>query len=103
MLKKIGHILNSFSSYFFLVKEEQEPEGQKDNQFKQVEQARREWRDAQSRFNQVSDPDLVDHAVYAVEAAERRYIYLIKKAREEGTDLYCRNQAQLNGCLARKE
>lgn len=50
--------------------------------FTLVTQAKQEWQDAKKRFNEVSDPDLVDYAIYALEAAERRYIYLLKKARE---------------------
>ncbi|NMD42185.1 MAG: DUF2508 family protein [Firmicutes bacterium] len=53
-----------------------------------VETARLEWRSARNRFNQISDPDLIDHAIYDLEAAERRYIYLLKKAREEGANIY---------------
>ncbi|VBB06959.1 Hypothetical protein LUCI_2203 [Lucifera butyrica] len=49
-----------------------------------VEQARQEWLSAQSYYNTVSDQDLVDHAVYLMQAAEKKYIYLLKKARREG-------------------
>lgn len=49
-----------------------------------VEQARREWQDAQSYYNAVSDTDLVDHAVYLMQAAEKKYNYLLKQARLQG-------------------
>lgn len=49
-----------------------------------VEQARQEWLNAQNYYNNVCDRDLVDHAVYLTHAAERKYIYLLKKARQEG-------------------
>ncbi|MDR3566365.1 MAG: YaaL family protein [Negativicutes bacterium] len=49
-----------------------------------IEQARREWLNAQNYYNSVSDSDLVDHAVYLMQAAEKKYIYLLKKARREG-------------------
>lgn len=49
-----------------------------------VEQARREWLSAQNYYNSVSDSDLVDHAVYLMQAAEKKYTYLLKKARQEG-------------------
>lgn len=52
--------------------------------FALVEEARREWHVAVSHFNQVTDHDLVDHAVYAMEAAERKYTYLLKEARKNG-------------------
>ena len=49
-----------------------------------IEQARREWHCAQNYYNSVSDTDLVDHAVYLMQAAEKKYTYLLKKARQEG-------------------
>jgi hypothetical protein len=49
-----------------------------------VEKARRELMAAQSFFESVSDPDMVDHAVYTMQAAERKYAYLLKYAREKG-------------------
>ncbi|MCW3489079.1 YaaL family protein [Dethiobacter alkaliphilus] len=52
--------------------------------FDLVEDARQEWQAAMSHFNQVTDPDLVDHAIHAMEAAEKKYTYLLKKARREG-------------------
>lgn len=83
MFRKIGQLVNNFSTYFFPVEEQAFELQQQDDYYKLVEQARREWRDAKLRFEQISDPDLIDHAIYAIEAAEQRYIYLIKKAREE--------------------
>jgi hypothetical protein len=83
VLKKIGEVLTNFSALFF-------PDGdrlserQAEDHFRLVEQARREWQDAKLRFDQICDPDLIDYAIYAIEAAERRYIYLIKQAREGG-------------------
>jgi hypothetical protein len=49
-----------------------------------IEQARQDWLDAQNYYNSVSDSDLVDHAVYMMQAAEKKYTYLLKEARREG-------------------
>lgn len=49
-----------------------------------VEEARKEWLNAQSYYNTVSDQDLIDHAVYLMQAAEKKYIYLLKQARHAG-------------------
>jgi len=49
-----------------------------------VEAARLEWLMAQNYYNTVSDKDLVDHAVYLMQATEKKYMYLLKKARSEG-------------------
>ncbi|HWR44270.1 YaaL family protein [Sporomusa sp.] len=50
----------------------------------QIEQARQEWLSAQNYYNNVSDADLVDHAAYLIQAAEKKYTYLLKRARQEG-------------------
>ncbi|HWR44271.1 YaaL family protein [Sporomusa sp.] len=49
-----------------------------------VDQARRDWLYAQSYYNSVTDSDLIDYAIYLSKACERRYIYLLRKARQEG-------------------
>lgn len=48
-----------------------------------VEEAKKDWQEARAYFNTVTEPELVDHAIYALGAAEKRYVYLLKKAREE--------------------
>ena len=40
------------------------------------------WQAAQNYFDNVADPDLIDFAIYDMEAAKKRYIYMLKKARE---------------------
>ncbi len=52
--------------------------------FDLVDEARQEYRVALSQFNHVSDPDMVDHAIYAMVAAEKKYTYLLKKAYNDG-------------------
>lgn len=86
MLSSLGKLLMNFSALFFPGEEQLSNRGSVDF-LQAVEQARREWQDARDRFNQISDPDLIDHAIYAVEATERRYMYLLKKARERGFNL----------------
>jgi len=48
-----------------------------------VERAHQEWEHTKMLFNEAEDPELVDHAIYAMDAAERKYIYLLKKAQRE--------------------
>lgn len=52
--------------------------------FELVEEARQECQAAMSHFNQVTDPGLVDHAIHVMQAAEHKYTYLLKRARQEG-------------------
>lgn len=64
--------------------EKQSPAIPKEKQFSLIEEAKRDWQAARNYFNAVTDPDLIDHAIYAMEAAEKRYVYLLRRAREDG-------------------
>lgn len=57
---------------------------EEDKMLDNIRSAHEEWRNAESFFQNVTDPDLVDHAIYRVEAARTRYTYLMKQAREMG-------------------
>lgn len=48
-----------------------------------AEGARKEWEDAVSYFDSVSDPLLIDSAIHRVAAAEQRYRYILNAARAE--------------------
>lgn len=54
---------------------------------KTLEEAHREWKLANLYFNTVTDPDLVDHAIFYIGATEKKYIYLLKRARETGINI----------------
>ena len=49
-----------------------------------VTKARQDMYDAENFFDNVTEPELVDHAIYKIEAAKTKYIYLIKQAKEKG-------------------
>lgn len=57
-------------------------ESSKDEAFNNIENAKKEWEDAKNIFENVSQPDLVDYAIYKVEAAEQKYIYLLKQYKD---------------------
>lgn len=48
-----------------------------------TEQAKKQWQLAQAYFENVKDPELVDLAINNLEAAERRYNYLLRQIREQ--------------------
>lgn len=54
----------------------------KQTEIQQINQALLDWKMAVDYFEQVSDPDMVDYAIYSINAAKSRYDYLIKKQRE---------------------
>ncbi len=48
----------------------------------EVRQAYAEWQAAANYFDNVADPDLVDFAIFDMEAARKKYSYMLKKARK---------------------
>lgn len=56
---------------------------QEDKLLDAVNKARYDWLIAKANFQQVSDIDLVDQAIYAIAAAEKKYLYLLKMARKD--------------------
>ena len=87
MSGKIIEWLNRFSALFFPSGEVPEKRKSASEYYELIEQARHEWQSARQRFEEISDPDLIDSAIYAIKSAERRYVYLLKKAREEEMQL----------------
>lgn len=47
-----------------------------------LSKAHLEWQEAQVYFNNVSEPELVDHAAFLLRAAESKYMYLLRKYKE---------------------
>ncbi|HWS30831.1 MAG TPA: DUF2508 family protein [Clostridia bacterium] len=50
------------------------------NARQEVSDALRAWQDAVKYFESAKDPELVDFAIYEMEAARRKYMFLLKKA-----------------------
>jgi hypothetical protein len=46
--------------------------------------AKQEMLDAQSYFDNVTAPELVDHAIYKMEATKAQYVYLLRLAKDSG-------------------
>ncbi|MEF9953601.1 MAG: DUF2508 family protein, partial [Clostridium sp.] len=51
---------------------------------KEIRIAQLEIKNAEKFFQYVSDPELVDVAIYDLEAKKSKYSYLIRKAKEQG-------------------
>jgi KaiC/GvpD/RAD55 family RecA-like ATPase len=48
-----------------------------------IQDARNEWKEKEEYFRFVSDSDLVDFAIYDIEASKRKYRYLLKNFKKE--------------------
>lgn len=53
----------------------------------EVQRTMRQLKDAEMYFQNVTDPDLIDQAIYNLESLRKKYRYLIKKAKENGISL----------------
>lgn len=49
-----------------------------------VRLAKDEWLAAQMYFNNAVEPELVDHAILSLQAAERKYMYWLKQMKSLG-------------------
>lgn len=50
-----------------------------------LREAQQEWLEAQKLFAEVTEPDLVDQAIYRLQAAERKFVYLWKEVQQKWT------------------
>ena len=48
----------------------------------EVKKAYGDLKAAENYFDNVDDPDLIDFAVFELEAAKKKYAYMLKKARQ---------------------
>lgn len=50
-----------------------------------VEQAKQEWKNAQDFFRlSPVDHEMIDYAIFMIHATEKRYMYLLRQAKQEG-------------------
>lgn len=52
-----------------------------------IKNAHEEWENAENFFQNAVDDDLIDHAIFRLEAARTKYVYLMKQARSKGIHL----------------
>ncbi len=43
-----------------------------------IHAALQEWKNAVTYFESVNDPELIDYAAFGIEAARRKYVFLLK-------------------------
>lgn len=53
----------------------------------EVNKAKQEWLIAQQKLNYVLEEDQIDYAIYALEAAEKRYEMLLRQAKKLKVDV----------------
>jgi hypothetical protein len=50
----------------------------------EIEKAKQQWIHTQLFLDWADDSESIDYAIYSIEAAERRYMYLLNKAKKMG-------------------
>ncbi|HZK35256.1 MAG TPA: YaaL family protein [Bacillota bacterium] len=76
--------MKNFLLAFFSGFETESGDGEQAELLNYVNQAKEDWHAAQNYFQNVCDPELVDYAIYKIEETKRKYMYLLKQAKEEG-------------------
>ncbi len=79
--KNINHFFNIMNDLYGRVINDHDIQTEEDKIFDTIQSAHEEWENAELFFQNVSDPDLVDYAIYRLQAAKTKYDYLIKLAR----------------------
>lgn len=51
----------------------------------EIEQTREEWLRALHWLDNAVEPEMIDHAIYTIQAAQRKYEYLMRLARDRQT------------------
>ncbi|PAB57015.1 DUF2508 family protein [Anaeromicrobium sediminis] len=81
---KKNNFLNSINNIYSQLLTGQEVKSEADKMLDNIRLAHDEWGNAENFFQNATDPDLIDHAIFRMEAARTKYIYLMRLAREMG-------------------
>ena len=82
-MKDLSNFLIEISQKLLGEKHEVTIEESYEHNLSLLEKARQDWLAAIALFNNVCEEDLIDHAIYNLNAAERRYVFLLKEARKK--------------------
>ncbi|MGI5875497.1 MAG: DUF2508 family protein [Dethiobacteria bacterium] len=81
-MEAIGNIIASISQKL-LGNRVEVCEEEKPDKLSVLEEAHQDWQAALSFFDRVNEPGLIEHAIYNLNAAEKRYHFLLNEARKE--------------------
>lgn len=77
--KFLNNLANAYGKFMY-----GEVKSEDEQILENIRTAHEEWKNAEKYFENVTDPDLIDHAIFRIEAARTRYTYLLRLAREMG-------------------
>ncbi|MFR5931746.1 MAG: DUF2508 family protein [Oscillospiraceae bacterium] len=58
-------------------------DGEQEDRKRDIEQALAQWKEAERYFQSVQETDLMDFAIYEMEAARRKYVLLLRRYSQE--------------------
>lgn len=59
---------------------------ERDEMLENIRLAHKQWEDKVNFFESVTDPDLIDYAIFEMEASKLKYMYLLKKYKNREAD-----------------
>lgn len=62
---------------------EMQEQTEREELIRELEQAKADWNNARNKLDHVVDKDQIDYVIYLLEAAEKRYNMLLKKAKQK--------------------
>lgn len=83
MSTPLDGIINTANKVYHQVLNVPYPQTDDEKLLSSIRNAQSEWQRTESMFNEATDEDLVDHAIYDMMAAKTRYTYLIKTAKQK--------------------
>lgn len=83
LLESIKGIMKSIAKSIFKYEDLNEEEKEERMRKKLIHDAHRQWMEKEEYFRCVSDSDLVDFAIYDMEASKRKYMYLLNNFKKE--------------------
>lgn len=85
-LNDIAEAIKVLSNKFMDINKDKDNK-EEDELIVDLKKALNEWRFKEIYFENVSDSDLVDFAIYEMEASKLKYLYLLKRVRSSGISL----------------
>ncbi|WP_418791270.1 DUF2508 family protein [Phosphitispora sp. TUW77] len=83
-----GKVLNKVLYFFEVGHARENSRCQQPELLDLIKEAHQEWVHTLDKFNYPIEEDMIDFAIYNINAAEKKYGYLIKKARKEKIALH---------------
>lgn len=83
--------LSSLMEYVLCSLQSTEVKDEDEEFLRTISIAKQEMLDAQSYFDNVTAPELIDHAIYKMEATKAQYVYLLRLAKDKGLRVNMQN------------